>query len=151
MGIHEQCERIVANYVTRVREEALGELSIAVARCMAALRKSGRLPVLATYDREWIVEHVDVDIARLLSRIITEQDIEQMIDEALAAEALPPVPPVSLPDQLPGEIWEAVEINEQLYCFECRSMYEGKPLTEAQMNWLREEGTPFCAACGCDL
>ena len=151
MDIHEQCKRIVADYEASLREEALAELRAAVTRCISALRESGRLTVLAAYDRDWIVAHVDVGIERLLSQVITEQDIEQMVAEALADEALPPAPAEPLPELPPGEYWVAVEVGGLLYCCDCRCLYEGKAITETQLYALREDGTPFCRECGIDL
>jgi hypothetical protein len=151
MDIHELCERIVADYEASTRKQALAELRAAVTRCISALWESGRLPVLAAYDRDWIVAHVDVDIERLLSRVITEQDIEQMVDEALAAESLPSVLTVPIPDLPAGELWEAVEIDGLLYCCDCRSLYEGRPRTEGELDTLREDGVPFCSGCGFEL
>jgi hypothetical protein len=121
------------------------------ASCLASLEASGRLATLAALDREWIVAHVEARIDLLLLRIITEEDIQQVVDEALVVLSLPSRP-APLPFTLAeGECWQAVDVEGELYCCDCRSLYEGTPLAEGDEDTLREEMAPYCAACGREL
>lgn len=151
MDLIERCEQIAASYAARTREQALAEVRAAVACCLASLEDVGRLAILAALDREWIVEHVEVSIDLLLLRVIDEEDIQRLVDEALVERDLPSRP-VPLPFTLAeGECWQAVEVEGKLYCCDCRSLYEGTPLGEGEVDTLSEEMAPYCAACGREL
>jgi hypothetical protein len=151
MDLVERCEQIAASYAERSREQALTEVRAAVACCLAWLEDSGRLAILAAHDREWIVEHVEVQVDLLLLRVIDEGDIQQLVDEALRDRDLParlaPLP-FTLAE---GECWQAVKVGGNLYCCDCRSLYEGTPYRSGEIDTLSEETAPSCAACGMEL
>lgn len=151
MDLVERCEQIAASYAARTREQALTEVRTAVARLLAALEDSGRLAILAASDRDWIVEHVEVGLDLLLLRVIDEEDIQHLVGEALVDRDLPQRPAPLHYTLAEGECWQAVEVGGRLYCCDCRSLYEGRPLSECEIDTLSEQLAPYCASCGMEL
>jgi hypothetical protein len=153
MDIVDVCVRIVRDYETRMRSNAVNAGRALVAETFAALRSAGRLPLVAC-DPEWIADFI-IGREQLFDALImgwlTAQDVQLWVREALIDIPCPDPPP--LREKRDDEVWGAVRVDGKLYCCGCRSLYEGFPLTEYEVDNEREEepGILSCAECGNDL
>lgn len=164
MGIVDFCSTLVAEYEEKVRAEAVDRWKREVEETIDFLFAAGRFP-LAASDREWLLdfiierpdhrwktpERVPVLFESLVQQIVTQDEICQWMEASLARLLLVIPAPAPLPEREPGDYWEAVEVVGKLYCCGCRSLYEGMPLSEGDLNWLREGQAPYCGDCGIDL
>jgi hypothetical protein len=103
-------------------------------------------------DRRWKVPAFDPFLFEaILQGVVTREEVETWIDEALSRFCYTPALLPDLPEREPGDCWVGVEIDGQLYCCGCRSLFEGVPLSEGDMNGLKESQVAYCADCGIDL
>lgn len=148
---------------TVIREYTMQEGENEVLQAIEYLKTTRKNFPLVISDREWLfnfvvyrpdlrwkVPEVSTHLpVALFQGDITAQSIWQWIDEALSMVPLCALP--AIPETSDHNPWWAVMIEEKLYCCGCRSLYEGIPLTESQMDDLRDERATFCTECDGDL
>jgi hypothetical protein len=164
MDILDLCAQIVIDHEVHVRADVVQRGQREIAETLTLLSLAGRLPVVAA-DREWLssflLERPDRRwkvpefnpflFEAILQGVVTQEEVEAWIDEALSRFSFAPALLPDLPEREPGDCWVGVEIGEQLYCCGCRSLFEGVPLSEGDMNGLKESQVAYCADCGIDL
>lgn len=149
--------------VAIIREQTVEEWHHEVIQTLEYLKATRTNFALSIADREWLfhflmerpdqrwkVPQTPACLADLLlQKMVTEQEIWQYLTEVLAPYALCELS--ALLATAEGDPWYGVMIEGKLYCCDCRSLYEGTPLTESMVDQLRDVCIPFCTECGGDL